>query len=171
VPNVGLFAHYAVNQRAGVQAEVKYKHEGFGFGKEGSTVILEYIEVPLMAMYGRGWENGSFRILGTFGLSTKYLLSAVNFSYQTLPDAAYSEFKYDVSDLFHSVVLSVNVGGCFMYEMSSRLLLQSEMRFGYDVTPITDSRPKLHPYTSDTWQVNNGRIFSLSISVGIAYKI
>jgi hypothetical protein len=164
--NSGIFAHYSLQKHLGLQVEIRYRNEGFSYNPNQDKEDgfgFNYIEIPALLLEEFGKGNLHFFLQA--GPSLKYLASANH--YRLGEGQKYSSnIKSQVNDF----VLTANIGTGFRYDMKYLMLL-IDLRLGYDITPIADSKNIVDPKSLETWHFDNAKLFQMGFSIGFAYRL
>ncbi|GHT39408.1 hypothetical protein AGMMS49965_05330 [Bacteroidia bacterium] len=165
--NSGLFAHYSLQKHLGLQAEIRYRNEGFTYQSEQDTEAFgfNYIEIPALLLGELGKEKIHFFLQA--GPSLKCLTSANRYGRSTEGgNHTRSSIKSQVNDF----VLTANVGTGIRCDMKYLILL-ADLRFGFDITQIADSKNIVDSKSLETWRFDDVKLFQMALSIGVAYRI
>ena len=161
--NFGITIDYFFQNPFSLHTELNYKIQGYQDIAEFEIFALNYIEIPLLFRYQRG-DNIKFFIQA--GPSLKFLSQATHdYRKQNV------KYKSTITDIYSSSVLVGNLGLGISYEISERMTLNSEFRFGYDLTQTVKSADNVLLDSGDTWTFNNTHLTQAAITIGVSYKL
>jgi Outer membrane protein beta-barrel domain len=151
--SIGGFANYSINEHFGVSLKIIYSQLGTAFTYNSETTRLNYVQIPLTAVYYFGDAGNRFRPKIFIGPYIGSLLRANNGSGNEILGG-------DGQALYQKMDIGALAGLGFNYRLKSRIWLNAELGYGKSFGNIVKTAN--NSYQNSALGVNIGVSFPVS---------
>jgi len=150
---IGAFANYSINEHLGINGKVLFNQMGTGFENTDAIVRLNYISVPISAVYFFGNIGNKIRPKLFAGLYAAYLLNAKdkNGNDIVLPNG---------NDVYSSADFGGLLGAGLNFSLASRTWLNVDASYNTSFNSVVDQTNSSNKNTG--FQITVGVSFPIS---------